>query len=95
MFFKQLGVIVRKDLLVICRRSFLSTLIRVLIWPVVLIVVLVEIKTWTADHGLHAGCMGQVARLQPSRQSYHGCFLDHLPLSCSVSTEHFQAGSMD
>ena len=53
MFFRQLGVIIKKDLLVIGIRSFRSTVIRALIWPVIFIVVLVNIKTWIADHGLH------------------------------------------
>ena len=53
LFFRQLGVLIKKDLLVVAVRGWIGTLLSALLFPVVLTIVLCEIKNWTAPSGLH------------------------------------------
>ena len=51
--FHQTWALVRKDLLILLRRHWLSTVIRALIFPIIFTFVIAYIKVWTAAPGLY------------------------------------------
>ena len=52
-FARQTWALVKKDLIILLRRRWLSTVVRALIFPVVLTVILAYIKVWTATSGTY------------------------------------------